>query len=474
MRSMMRLSLLSFALFLLALLVPSTARSAVVYVNDDAAGPVRNGNSWATAYRAIPEALETAASGDEVWVAEGTYDGGIVLKEGVALLGGFAGDEAGPEQRDARDPSAHLTVLDGSSSAVVATIVTAPLGITPATVLDGFTLRTGSRGVFCDGSSPTIRRNAITGIVYNAIVCRQTGLSASAPVIEDNTIADNARGIYGDERSAPVIRRNRILRNGKDEVAFEGGGMFFASGAKPVISGNLIAENRAWLGAGLYAGSGVLTVANNVFARNQGIGLYAIKTGLQETSLIANNTFVENTGAGLRLDASPAVVANNIFAYNSTGFHALLAIEIVAPPALRNNDAFGNAQNYTGIADPTGADGNISAAPLFVDRAAGDYHLGPASPCIDAGDDGVVGPEWRDIDGQDRLMGPHVDIGADEFAQGVGYSLMDAARAMRVAAGLREATPDELGRWNVVTDDTPESLEIRDTVRLARLAAGTD
>ena len=35
--------------------------------------------------------------------------------------------------------------------------------------------------------------------------------------------------------------------------------------------------------------------------------------------------------------------------------------------------------------DPTGADGNLAANPRFVDPAAGDFHLSPGSPCIDAG-----------------------------------------------------------------------------------------
>jgi len=72
--------------------------------------------------------------------------------------------------------------------------------------------------------------------------------------------------------------------------------------------------------------------------------------------------------------------------------------------------------------------GNIDADPEFVadggwsgncedigEWTAGDYHLtNNSTACIETGDDSVV--DWDyDIDGEDRIMGDHVDIGADEY-----------------------------------------------------------
>ncbi|HFA50626.1 MAG TPA: T9SS type A sorting domain-containing protein [Bacteroidetes bacterium] len=56
---------------------------------------------------------------------------------------------------------------------------------------------------------------------------------------------------------------------------------------------------------------------------------------------------------------------------------------------------------------------NISEDPLFVDAAAGDFHLRSGSPCIDAGI--AAGAPNDDYEGTVRPQGTAVDIGAFEF-----------------------------------------------------------
>ena len=63
---------------------------------------------------------------------------------------------------------------------------------------------------------------------------------------------------------------------------------------------------------------------------------------------------------------------------------------------------------------PRNGSGNITNAPLFIDYEKGDLHLQPNSPCINAGNNGYV-TMAADLDGNPRIIGGTVDIGAYEF-----------------------------------------------------------
>ncbi|MCP4708545.1 MAG: hypothetical protein GY869_07975, partial [Planctomycetes bacterium] len=60
--------------------------------------------------------------------------------------------------------------------------------------------------------------------------------------------------------------------------------------------------------------------------------------------------------------------------------------------------------------------GNISDLPKFVNTNSLNYHLAATSPCINAGDNSRV-DENSDLDGNARIIGGTVDMGAYEFGQ---------------------------------------------------------
>ncbi|MCC6411146.1 MAG: hypothetical protein IT270_05785 [Saprospiraceae bacterium] len=110
-------------LFLLILLgvagMPATPHAQTRhYVRPQAQGQ-NNGTTWSNAFTDLQTALDVAASGDEVWVAEGIYlptsgmgrDKRFNLPSNVKLYGGFEGSETDLAQRD---HEAHPTVLSGN------------------------------------------------------------------------------------------------------------------------------------------------------------------------------------------------------------------------------------------------------------------------------------------------------------------------------------------------------------------------
>ncbi|MEL6499139.1 MAG: GC-type dockerin domain-anchored protein [Planctomycetota bacterium] len=103
------------------------ASAAVAHAQDtwfvDADAPTGgDGLSWATAFDDLQPAMELALPGDEIWLAEGVYVPSVIdpiagedqpyflMPDGVALLGGFRGDETSADQRD---PAEFESVISG-------------------------------------------------------------------------------------------------------------------------------------------------------------------------------------------------------------------------------------------------------------------------------------------------------------------------------------------------------------------------
>lgn len=136
----------------------SQYKGTTLYVNVSATGE-NTGDSWTNAFTDLQTALDSAISGDQIWVAAGTYTPSItidgasdprkaafVLKSGVEVYGGFTGNEKKLFKRQL-NPS--LTVLSGDIGTLGSDTdncyhVVYADGVTDA-VLDGFTV-TGGRG----------------------------------------------------------------------------------------------------------------------------------------------------------------------------------------------------------------------------------------------------------------------------------------------------------------------------------------
>ncbi|HSL60328.1 MAG TPA: hypothetical protein VK885_00995, partial [Desulfotignum sp.] len=160
---------------------------AILYVDASATGS-GYGTSWADAFTDLQAALAAAASGDEIWVAAGTYTPtstsdrtvSFVLKSGVALYGGFVGGEKALRERSL-DPS--LTILsgdigtEGDDTDNSFHVVYAD-GVTGA-VLDGFTVTLGHG----DGGS---KRTDYQG---GGIHTRNSAFTVSNCIFSNNKVA---------------------------------------------------------------------------------------------------------------------------------------------------------------------------------------------------------------------------------------------------------------------------------------------
>lgn len=198
--------------------------------------------------------------------------------------------------------------------------------------------------------------------------------------------------------------------------SYSGGGLYVES-SSPAIVNNKITGNRAYQGGGLCLSDCSSTITNNIITGNSGQtggGAYMTRSHAK----IANNTIAGNSGYGVYVQSSSPTIANTIVAFNSHGIY-----RFSGAPMLRNNCVYGNtAFNYDGLdglPDPTGADGNISADPLLVGLRYGSLHIQPNSPCVDAGRIADAHGEL-DMDGEPRIQGGTVDIGADE-SDGTGW-----------------------------------------------------
>jgi parallel beta-helix repeat protein len=386
----------------------------------------------------IQAAIGAATNGDTVLVAPGTYHENI----------NFGGKQIIVKSSGGRK----VTFIDGGQVAPVATFSS---GETLKSVLSGFTLQNGTStfnssydggGVYINGASPTIKGN----IIQNNGACNGgAGIAVefASPLIMGNTIRNNMQsgcsgGIGGAGIAVGGAASARIIGNIIENNIWgsgDGGGItLFAAGA-PTIQNNIIRGNTATgvspasQGGGIWIvnDSDALIEQNLIYNNNagQGGGIYFLVPSGARGPFLINNTIADNTAA-----QGSAVFAggfdNQVQLYNNLliGLNGQNAVDCDAtysqqPPSFFNNDAF--SPNGTGLqgtcASQAGQNGNVSIDPMFVNVIRGKYQLLVGSPAIDAGTNSAPLLTPKDLAHKPRIVDGNsdgvatIDIGAYEF-----------------------------------------------------------
>ncbi len=309
------------------------ASGATIFVDASRMTGANDGTSWANAFQGrlgLVSALAAANPGDEVWVADGVYapapasgdrNLSFAMRDGVAVLGGFAGDETNAEQRD---PALNIAVLTGDLNSNDGPPV---VGITPnsddnsrhvvrfenvvGAALDGFTVRAGlaeGPGGFVDWCGGNVR---VVG-----------GEAALANCVIENGRAQWAGGGVAVVQASATITDCVIREHRGDNF---GSGLAALDESDVLVEDTVFDANYCGQGAGIYIGTlafndpddipGAVTILRSVFQDGNGIisspfggAIYSDGGALVARECVFESNFVQGGGGAMYLRSGSARV----------------------------------------------------------------------------------------------------------------------------------------------------------------------
>ena len=397
------------------------------------------------------------------------------LRNNVAVYGGFAGGETARSQRDWQ---ANPTILSGdidwndmttNGVTVAAThiagansfhVVTAS-NVNNTAVLDGFTITGGQAnsdggGLYAVNGSPTLanlqfRGNLAAnfgGGLYNAqgspsltnvtFSHNQTLNSdgggmyhtdSGSPTLTDVTFSDNQAQTSGGglANAFSGATLTRVTFSGNRALTGNGGGLFNESSSPTLRDVIFTANSAGQSGGGLHNISGSDPVLVNVlfsgnWAADFGGGLANFSNSNPTlTNVTMSGNHAQNGGGILNSGSSP-VIRNAILWGNTPGSLTNFSASPTVSYSLVEGCNPGGSWNSSCGAD--GGDNLLDADPLLAlppeaadaPTTAGNLRLQTGSPAIDAGNDAFVTGVDSDLDGNPRIVGTAVDLGAYESA----------------------------------------------------------
>ena len=258
-----------------------------------------------------------------------------------------------------------------------------------------------------------------------------------------------ADGTYTGEGNYNIEFKGKAItvrsRNGPASTVVDCEGVFGRCGfgfgydedPNSVLDGFTIKNGYALYGGGIVCTESSPTITNCIISGNRASNLGGAMFnyyGLLSSPILINCTIVDNIAIGGHLPRYGGIAGGSPILTNCI----LWGNRAPGTPDIEENQIDGDNPviNYCcieGWSGALGGTGNFGADPCFVKQGywesrtyyPGDYHLLTDSPCIDEGDPNFIPSlNAKDADGEPRVMGDRVDIGADE----VGPKQTDLSR----------------------------------------------
>ncbi|MCF7803432.1 MAG: hypothetical protein K9N46_03130 [Candidatus Marinimicrobia bacterium] len=433
--------------------------AGTIYVDASASGN-NDGTDWSNAHTSLQSALNAASSGDEIWVAKGTYYPSSVYSltntsryyhfemiNGVTIYGGFAGTESAVAERTSYGSgetnettlSGDIgTVGDNSDNCYHIFYHRDNTSLNNTAILDGFTISDGN----ASGSSPHTSGGGIYNY-YNSPRIRNC-------VFIDNSASSGGGGMYNGTGSPALLENCQFISN----TSQYGGGVHNSSAAATFKNCVFRANSANLQGGGMYNYANYeVTVTNCLFYQNTtgtgtGGGVYNYSNG----PVFNNCTFTENiasNGGGVSNRSGSVQTYNNcIFWSNSASSNG---DEIYMDGGTGTTLNYSCYQNEEGDIYGTLTTSHcINTDPQFVgvlNNSDHPYSIGGISPCADAGDNtynsepyDIRGPGFpRTLNKLDGTSGT-IDMGAYEYKIGTDASLPVTLSSFIATAGNGEVT----------------------------------